>query len=71
MRNLIRNLKFILLIICLLQTRTIAGPLAYAACLANCMGWTLPAVAVAPPSAVGASVICAAICAPVLVAPTP
>lgn len=71
MRYLTRSLIFILLIICLLQTGTKAGPLAYAACLSSCMGWTLPVAAAAPPSAVVTSAICAAIYAPTLIAPTP
>lgn len=66
-----RSFLFTLILIGLLQTTVVAGPLAYTACLAKCMGFTLPTTAVVPPAAIGASLACAAICAPVLMAPTP
>lgn len=66
-----KSVLFTLLIIGILQTTVEAGPLTYTACLAKCMGFTLPTAAVVPPAAIGASIVCATICAPALLAPTP
>lgn len=67
-----RHFLFILLVICLLNAAT-AGPLAYTTCIASCMGWTVPAAAAATAGVGGLiiSAVCAVLCAPVLVAPTP
>ena len=70
MTNSIRNLLFTLLIITLLETTT-AGPVAYAACIAQCMGSTSPFGGIVYGVGADISAICAGFCAPLLVAPQP
>jgi hypothetical protein len=61
MTSFITNFIFVLLIASCLQTATIAGPVAYAACMTACMG----------ASGFVLTAACAVMCAPLLVAPTP
>jgi hypothetical protein len=71
MTNIMRNVLFILLIVSSLETRTSAGPAAYAGCLAKCMGCMAPSAAGGPPAVMATSLFCAALCTPLLATPTP
>jgi len=61
MTSFVAKFILILLIASCLPTETVAGPAAYAACMTSCMGL----------SAFALTAACAAMCAPLLFAPTP